>query len=129
MSKNVFSWSLGFGWSIYISTLGAVTAFFYIVILSPMHRFEGAWFCLKHFLVVFRRRSLGFIAASRVSYGPLPEYKANQGKNYYNTDKMISLFFASKENTFLMDHSQNIKQRKGRIVAVFIAIRWCFHCL
>ena len=67
--------------------------FFDIVILSPMHRFEGTWFWLKHFLVVFRRRSLGFIAASRVSYGPLPEYKANQGKNYNNTDKMTSPFF------------------------------------
>ena len=78
----------------YISTPGGQSQdFFDIVILTQKHRFEGAWFWLKHFLVVFRRRSLGFIAASRVSYGPLPEYKANQGKNYNNTDKMTSPFF------------------------------------
>ena len=45
---------------------------------------------LKHFLVVFWRRSLGFIAASRVSYGPLTEYKAARAKNYNkNKQKMI----------------------------------------
>ena len=46
---------------------------------------------LKHFLVVFWRRSLGFIAASRVSYGPLTEYKATRAKNY-NKNKQKKIF-------------------------------------
>ena len=97
----------------YISTPGGQSQdFFDIVILTQKHRFEGAWFWLKHFLVVFRRRSLGFIAASRVSYGPLPEYKANQGKNYNNTYKMIFLFFCNAQKIHFLWTTPRIQNKE-----------------
>ena len=81
----------------YISTPGGQSQdFFDIVILTQKHRFEGAWFWLKHFLVVFRRRSLGFIAASRVSYGPLTEYKATRAKNYNKNKQKMNFSICCK---------------------------------
>ena len=56
---------------------------------------------MKHFLVVFWRRSLGFIAASRVSYGPLPEYKATQGKNYNKINKKSDITNFNFNSCFL----------------------------
>ena len=55
------------------------------------------------------QRSLGFIAGSPVSYGPLPEYKASPGKNYNKISKTRHRKFLF-ENSYLLQICEHLVQ-------------------
>ena len=75
----------------------------------------GRLSCIFIFIFIYiswwysAQRSLGFIAGSPVSYGPLPEYKASPGKNYnkINQTRHRKLLF---ENSNLLQICEHLVQ-------------------